>query len=182
MATQRAFPLNAWYAVAWDAELRHELCPRTVANKKIVLYRRSDGRPVALEDACWHRLLPLSKGRLKGDELVCGYHGLIYDSYGRCTFMPSQETINPAACVRAFPVEERHRFVWLWPGDPALADPALIPDLHWNQDTGWAGDGRTIHVKCDYGLVSTISWTSPTRPLCMARASGSTRWRRRRSM
>ena len=73
---------------------------------------------------------------LKGDELVCGYHGLIYDSYGRCTFMPSQETINPAACVRAFPVEERHRFVWLWPGDPALADPALIPDLH-----------------CDYRLV-----------------------------
>jgi hypothetical protein len=62
MATQRAFPLNAWYAVAWDAELRHELCPRTVANKKIVLYRRSDGRPVALEDACWHRLLPLSGG------------------------------------------------------------------------------------------------------------------------
>jgi vanillate monooxygenase len=63
MASQRAFPLNAWYAIAWDAELRHELFPRTVANKKIVLYRRSDGRPVALEDACWHRLLPLSKGR-----------------------------------------------------------------------------------------------------------------------
>jgi len=148
MATQRAFPLNAWYAVAWDAELRRELFPRTVANKKIVLYRRSDGRPVALEDACWHRLLPLSKGRLKGDEVVCGYHGLIYDSYGRCTFMPSQETINPAACVRAFPVEERHRFIWVWPGDPVLADPALIPDLHWNQPPEWAGDGRTIHVQC----------------------------------
>ena len=85
MASQRAFPLNAWYAIAWDAELRHELLPRTVANKKIVLYRRSDGQPVALEDACWHRLLPLSKGRLKGDEVVCGYHGLIYDEYGRCT-------------------------------------------------------------------------------------------------
>jgi phenylpropionate dioxygenase-like ring-hydroxylating dioxygenase large terminal subunit len=153
MASQRAFPLNAWYAIAWDAELRHELFPRTVANKKIVLYRRSDGRPVALEDACWHRLLPLSKGRLKGDEVVCGYHGLIYDEYGRCTFMPSQETINPAACVRAFPVEEQHRFVWVWPGDPALADRALIPDLHWNQDPEWAGDGRTIHVNCDYRLV-----------------------------
>jgi phenylpropionate dioxygenase-like ring-hydroxylating dioxygenase large terminal subunit len=38
MAGQRAFPLNAWYAIAWDAELRHELFPRTVANKKIVLY------------------------------------------------------------------------------------------------------------------------------------------------
>ena len=38
-------------------------------------------------------------------------------------------------------------------GDPALADRALIPDLHWNQDPDWAGDGRTIHVNCDYRLV-----------------------------
>ena len=60
--------------------------------------------------------------------------------------MPSQETLNPAACVRAFPVVEKHRFVWVWPGDPALADPAKIPDLHWNDDPEWEGDGKTIHV------------------------------------
>ena len=130
-----SFPLNAWYAVAWDHEVRHELLARTICNKKLVFYRRAaDGRVVALEDACWHRLLPLSKGRLEGDELVCGYHGIAYDSHGRCAFMPSQETINPGACVRAYPVAERHRFVWVWPGDPALADPALVPDLHWNHD------------------------------------------------
>ena len=67
--------------------------------------------------------------------------------------MPSQETINPSACVRAYPVVERHRFIWLWMGDPALADPALVPDMHWNDDPAWAGDGKTIHVKCDYRLV-----------------------------
>ncbi len=38
-------------------------------------------------------------------------------------------------------------------GDPALADPALVPDLHWNHDPAWAGDGKTIHVNCDYRLV-----------------------------
>ena len=38
-------------------------------------------------------------------------------------------------------------------GDPALADPALVPDMHWNDDPAWAGDGKTIHVKCDYRLV-----------------------------
>ena len=107
----------------------------------------------ALEDACWHRLVPLSKGRLDGDTVVCGYHGLKYNAQGRCTFMPSQETINPSACVRAYPVVERHRFIWLWMGDPALADPALVPDMHWNDDPAWAGDGKTIHVKCDYRLV-----------------------------
>ena len=50
------------------------------------------------------------------------------------------------ACVRAYPVVEKHRFVWVWPGDPALADPAQVPDLHWNDDPAWAGDGKLIRV------------------------------------
>jgi vanillate O-demethylase monooxygenase subunit len=146
-------PLNAWYAAAYDVEVQRSLLSRTVANQKLVLYRQLDGGVAALEDACWHRLLPLSMGRLEGDELVCGYHGLVYNPQGQCTHMPSQETINPSACVRAYPVAEKHRFVWVWPGDPLLADPALIPDLHWNHDPAWAADGKLITVACDYRLV-----------------------------
>jgi phenylpropionate dioxygenase-like ring-hydroxylating dioxygenase large terminal subunit len=147
------WPRNAWYAAAYDVELKRELLPRTVAGRKLVMYRREDGAPVALEDACWHRLLPLSEGKIEGDDVQCGYHGLVYDPEGRCVFMPSQKTINPSARVRSYPVEERHRFVWVWPGDPALADPARIPDLHWNDDPAWAGDGKLIHVACGYKLV-----------------------------
>lgn len=149
----RPFPLNAWYAAAYDVEVKHSLLARTICKQKLVLYRRSDGQVAALEDACWHRLMPLSLGRLEGDELVCGYHGLVYNSQGRCTHMPSQETLNPSACVRAYPVVEKHRFVWVWPGDPVLADPALVPDMHWNDDPAWAGDGKMIRVACDYRLV-----------------------------
>ena len=148
-----AFPLNAWYAAAYDVELGRHLLARTICNLKMVLFRKTDGSVAALEDACWHRLVPLSLGRLEGDELVCGYHGLVYNAQGRCTHMPSQETLNPSACVRSFPLVERHRFVWVWPGDPAKADPALVPDMHWNDDPQWAGDGKLIHVKCDYRLV-----------------------------
>lgn len=153
MNARPGFPLNAWYAAAWDVEVKRALLSRTICNRKVVLYRRQDGTAAALEDACWHRLAPLSKGRLDGDNVVCGYHGLVFNVQGRCVFMPSQETINPSACVRSYPVAEKHRFVWIWPGDPALADPAKIPDLHWNQDPDWASDGRTIIVKCDYRLV-----------------------------
>jgi phenylpropionate dioxygenase-like ring-hydroxylating dioxygenase large terminal subunit len=149
----RIFPLNAWYVAAYDVEVKHELLARTVCEQAMVLYRRADGRAVALEDSCWHRLLPLSKGRLQGDEVVCGYHGLVYSSEGLCTHMPSQETLNPSACVRAYPLLEKHRFVWVWPGDPALADPSKVPDLHWNDDPDWAGDGKMIPVQCDYRLV-----------------------------
>ena len=73
-ARPATFPLNAWYAAAYDIEVRRALMPRTICNKKLVLYRRSDDAVVALEDACWHRLLPLSMGHLDGDQLTCGYH------------------------------------------------------------------------------------------------------------
>lgn len=149
----QSFPMNAWYAVAWDVELKQELLPRTVCNKKLVLYRKADGSPVVLEDACWHRLLPLSKGTLRGDRVICGYHGLEYNADGRCTFMPSQETINPSACVKSYPVVQKHRFIWVWMGNPALADQARIPDMHWNDDPEWMGDGKLIAVKCNYRLV-----------------------------
>jgi len=152
-AGQPTFPKNAWYAAAWDSEIKRDLLPRTICNKKMVFYRTAEDKVVALEDACWHRLLPLSLGRLKGDEVVCGYHGLVYNAQGRCVHMPSQDTINPAAAVKSFPVIEAHRFVWVWPGDPALADPALVPDLHWNKDPHWAGDGKVIRAACDYRLV-----------------------------
>ena len=147
------FPLNAWYAAAYDVEVGKSLLARTICNQKVVMYRQSSGQVAALEDACWHRLMPLSLGRIEGDEVVCGYHGLHYNAAGRCTHMPSQETINPAACVRSFPVAQKHRLVWLWPGDAALADESLIPDLHWNHDPAWAADGKVIRVACDYRLV-----------------------------
>jgi phenylpropionate dioxygenase-like ring-hydroxylating dioxygenase large terminal subunit len=147
------WPRNCWYAAAYDVECGRALLGRTIGGHHLVMYRREDGRPVALENACWHRLMPLSEGSLEGDDVACGYHGLVYNAEGRCTFMPSQKTINPAARVRAYPVVERHRFVWVWTGDPAIADPDLVPDLHWNDDPEWAGDGSLIHLDCNYKLI-----------------------------
>src|SRR3546814_9609509 len=86
-------PLNAWYAAAWDHEVSSMgLLARTIAGPPMTLYRTSDGRPVALADACWHRLAPLSMGRLVGnDEVTSPYHGLRFNSAGRCTHMPAQD-------------------------------------------------------------------------------------------
>ena len=128
------FPLNAWYAAAWSHEVgRQETLARTTCNVPMVFWR-------------------ISMGRLDGDELVCRYHGLAFDGTGQCTRMPSQDKLNPSACVRSYPVVERYRFVWVWPGDPALADPSLVPDMHWNDDPDWEGDGKTMFAKCDYRL------------------------------
>lgn len=148
------FPMNAWYVAAWDHEVVRKPLARRIANRPLALYRTEDGRPVALSDACWHRLAPLSLGKvLPGDQIQCPYHGIIYDSAGRCVSMPAQETINPSATVPSFPVVERYRYVWVWLGDATLADPDLIPDMHQMDHPEWAGDGLTIPVNCNYQLV-----------------------------
>ena len=78
MSAPRTFPLNAWYAATWDAELRHELLPRTITGIKMVLYRTENGDAVALQDACWHRLVPLSMGKLRtaADGLMVSCEGM----------------------------------------------------------------------------------------------------------
>ncbi|MFV0434023.1 MAG: aromatic ring-hydroxylating dioxygenase subunit alpha [Leucobacter sp.] len=149
------YPLNAWYVAAWDHEITaNGILSRTVAGRPLALYRARDGRPVALADACWHRLAPLSQGKLVGhDEIQCPYHGLRFNSAGRCTGMPAQETLNPSAVVPSFPIVERYRYLWVWLGDATLADPAAIPDMHQLASPEWAGDGHTIYAPCNYQLV-----------------------------
>lgn len=153
MTLQTPTPLNTWYAAAWSHQVEAALLARRAAGRQIVLYRRRDGVPVALEDACWHRMLPLSMGRLDGDVVHCGYHGLAFDPNGRCVFMPSQETINPSAHVGTYPVIERDGLVWVWPGDPTAADTASVPDFSLSTEAGWTGPDRDYVLQCGYGLV-----------------------------
>lgn len=147
------YPLNAWYVAAWDHEVTRKPISKKVAKRPLALFRTTDGKAVALADACWHRLAPLSLGEVIGDEIQCPYHGIRYNAAGRCTSMPAQQTINPSATVPSFPVVERHRYIWVWLGDPTLADPDKVPDMHQMDDPNWAGDGLTLPVACNYQLV-----------------------------
>jgi len=148
------FPRNFWYVAAWDDEVRRqELFRRTICNEPIVFYRREDGRPVALEDRCCHRHMPLSHGKIRGDNVECPYHGLLYDPSGTCIRIPSQKTIPPEARVRSYPVVERYHWVWIWMGDPALADPGKIEDFHWMDDPDWRAKGERLDLKGNYQLL-----------------------------
>ena len=128
---------------------------RTFLGEPVVLYRKQGGTPVALEDRCCHRQLPLSMGKLEGDELRCGYHGLKFDASGTCVEIPGQTNIPPQARVRAYPVLEKFGWVWIWMGDPARADPALIPNWWWAEHPDWAfSRPDPIYVRCNYQLIS----------------------------
>ncbi len=141
------FPKNCWYVVAWDHEvLRLHPLRRILLGAPVVLYRASDGSPVALEDRCCHRHAQLSRGRVRGDEIECAYHGLRFAPDGACVHIPSQTQIPPSARVRSYPVAEKHHWIWIWPGDPAMADERGIPDFGVMDRPDWTWRGETLAV------------------------------------
>lgn len=147
------FLRNCWYAAAWSKDLSDKPLAKTFLNEKVVLFRTASGRPAALEDKCCHRAAPLSRGVISGENLACGYHGLQFDAAGKCVLVPGQNQIPPSAKVRAYPVHERWNAVWIWMGDPALADAATIPELTWLNDSKWAITPGTLHVKTNYQFI-----------------------------
>lgn len=143
---------NCWYVAAWSAEIGRQLKAETFLNEQIVLYRKLDGTPVALEDACPHRKLPLSNGNLKGDSVECGYHGLTFDCHGTCIAAPTQaDAIPKRAVVKSYPVVDRYRFLWIWMGDPELADPdKIFPIANFDDPTWGKTDGGVLDIDCHY--------------------------------
>lgn len=129
------FLRNAWYVAAWDHEVAAgTLFSRILLNEPLVLFRQRDGRVVGLEDRCCHRHYPLHKGALIDDCIRCHYHGFTYDGTGACVRIPGQSHVPDAARVKRYPVVERHRWIWVWMGEPALADESKIVDFHWLDD------------------------------------------------
>ena len=149
------FIRNCWYVAAWTQDLgERQLISRTIINEPIVMYRTEKGSVVALEDRCCHRFAPLSAGRLEGDDLRCMYHGLKFDSRGTCIEIPGQSFIAPKTRVRAFSALEKHGWIWIWMGDPALADPELIPAAVGPDDPNWTMRTGNMDYAANYQLVN----------------------------
>ena len=148
------FLKNAWYVAAWKSEITTELQQIMVLGEKICIFRTAGGELVGLEDACPHRKLPLSKGRIKGETVECGYHGLTFDCAGQCVWAPGAGRIPSEARVHAYPLAEKYGLVWIWMGNPALADPADIFEIAHYGDPDWGiNRGAAMELECNYLLM-----------------------------
>ena len=148
------FLRNCWYVGALDHELLDgKLLSRRLLGEHVLLYRGESGQVIALNDRCPHRGALLSHGRLEGDAVRCMYHGIKYDSLGKCVQIPGQDMIPPKLRVRTYPVVERGPFVWVWMGEPTKADPAVLVDLPYLLDPAWKGLPAYLHYAANYLLI-----------------------------
>lgn len=152
-----AWVLNCWYVIAWSHEVPAVddggFLARTALGEPLLVYRRSDGGVVVMEDRCCHRHAPLSAGRREGDCVRCGYHGLKFDSCGTCVEIPGIANIPAKVRVRTFPAVEKNRWIFFWPGDPEKADPALVPDNFSCDHPDWEYRPGYLHYEAPYLLI-----------------------------
>ena len=133
------FARDQWYVAAYGHEISRTLFSRTICGESILFWRTTSGAVTAMSDRCVHRRFPLSQepSHLVGDTVVCGYHGFTYGADGVCVAVPGQARVPRTARLRGYPVIEQDSFVWVFIGDPALADPARIPRAAWLDLDGW---------------------------------------------
>lgn len=117
---------NRWYIAAFSDEISRQPIERKLLGRPVALYRKENGDPVAMYGLCPHRYFPLAKGKVKGDRLVCGYHGFVFEADGKVSEVPSQGT-GAGFCQPTYPVIECGPLCWIWMGDADKCDPALIP-------------------------------------------------------
>jgi len=149
----QTFPLDQWYVAARSPEVGREPFERTICNEPLVFYRTEAGDPVIMQGRCPHRFYPLAQSPLVGDTIQCGYHGMRFGPDGRCVEIPTQDKIPEKCRTRVYPTVERWQWIWVWMGDPALADPAAIPQPVYFDDPDWESTpAQTLHVKARYQL------------------------------
>lgn len=129
---------NAWYVAAWSCDLEvAKPFAISILGEPVVVWRSAGGKLTALADRCVHRLAPLSLGRCEGEHLRCMYHGLLFDGEGKVVEIPGQDIVPAQAKVRSYPVVDQHDWIWVWMGEPALADESLIPPAVGTSEPDW---------------------------------------------
>ena len=125
---------NYWYVVGVESKLKPGQVTKVRFWKQdIALFRDEDGDLHAIEDRCAHRQLPLSAGIVKGKNVMCTYHGWEFDGCGKCVKilheLGKDRTKMPKIKVRDYPVKAQWGLIWLFPGDPELAESVSLPKI-----------------------------------------------------
>ena len=143
--------MQQWYPVAVVEFLDpHKPHSFQLLGKKVVLWRDGAQQWQCFDDACPHRLAPLSEGRVEADgTLLCAYHGWRFDTDGKCVKIPQSQTpeleaqhrANPKSCAIVYPTQEAQGLLWVWAESGAKGavesknrSPRIIAELEGKSD------------------------------------------------
>lgn len=151
-----AYLRNTWYVAAWCDEVKDKPLGRKLLGENVVLYRDMKRDIVAAGGLCPHRFAPLHLGKVIDGAIECPYHGLRFNTEGRCVHNPDGDGRLPAgARLKTFPVVERWGCAWIWMGDAEKADASRIPTYSFLSDpTRYRPVTGRLHVRANYRYIT----------------------------
>jgi phenylpropionate dioxygenase-like ring-hydroxylating dioxygenase large terminal subunit len=142
--------LNQWYGILDEKEIKRDRpVGVTRLGQKLVLWRSRDGELHCIYDQCCHRGASLSAGKVQHDSICCPFHGFEYDASGKVIHIPANGSVLPVPdryLVRAYKVQEKYGFVWLWNGDFSDDTPEIPFFPYLRQGFSYGGFAETWPV------------------------------------
>ncbi len=117
--------LDHWNPVLEAAKVKREPVAVSIAGVPIAVFRTESGKLAAVADACPHRRLKLSAGKVIGEKLRCQYHGWTFDTCGKGESPGSPKL---TACATSYDIREDEGLVWVKTRGVYATMPKLAPD------------------------------------------------------
>ncbi len=153
---------RSWWQIGWSHEIETGgVKALEYFGEKLVLWRGDSGQLYLQDAICLH--LGAHRGikgdftdrigHVKGDELMCPWHGWQWNGEGRNTLIPySEEKCKKSLQIKTYEVRELYGMIMMWwdsEGNPPQWDLPEFPEL---EDPEWYPmlpfSGRSWEVKC----------------------------------
>lgn len=122
---------NQWYAVISSSDIKPgKLVAVRRFGENIVLFRNQAGKLGCVTDLCAHRGASLAKGCVSDGNIKCPFHGIEYDTTGKCVYIPSEgrksTTDFSRFNLKPYKTREIGGIVFVWYGE---GTPDKEPDV-----------------------------------------------------
>lgn len=112
---------QAWYPIHVAKDLpQGKIVGRQFVGSKIILYRDTEGKPVAQSAYCAHLGADLSDGDMVEGQVRCPYHHWRFAADGFCSHIASGARPPRAARIFNYPVAEKWGLIWVFNGTEPL--------------------------------------------------------------
>ena len=138
---------RSWYPVCPSSELpRGKAKSFKITFQRIVVFRGEDGVVRALDAFCPHMGADLGNGRVCGKEIECYFHQFRLDGSGSVTRARGVKNLKVAHKNRAYPVEEKYGFIWVFAGENPSHGVPEPPGLEGQEVTAWYVEGPLLYA------------------------------------
>lgn len=121
---------------------------------RLVVFKGESGALKVINAWCPHMGADLALGAVKGDSVVCKFHGWSWGGDGVCNNIPYAKRIPPKARIKTWHTCEENKMLFVWndpegnPPDPKQAIPRIDPVFKPDEWSDWSLVKWTIKINC----------------------------------